>query len=329
MVHGWNHACHDTWKAAAEPHTAPSSLSVGVECGSPTPSRPALPGILHRACATVRLQVFPSLKGCHLGLPVFALKETWVPDECSMPRANGRLQAQLVREAPQWGSRFMARVHRLSKQTPSVPSSRLSSGQSGPPQALCGPLREAWSIIQMLRPGSRWQHIIIILSREVATMKTSEEDGVKGGKVLLETCEPIILVNNPWAFSSGSPIHFFLWWSHINSWGNVQVFRILGFYYAPHAHAHISPSSLEQGFRAPIPCPPPWCPFALRSSKGEGTERPHVRLHPETPWLSPVQPRPAKGAENRQVTGGGRLHPPISKSSRWAPGNRGCCIPFT
>lgn len=35
------------------------------------------------------------------------------------------------------------------------------------------------------------------------------EDGVKGGKVILEICEPIISVNNLQAFSSGSSIHFF------------------------------------------------------------------------------------------------------------------------
>lgn len=216
-------------------HGPVCSLSLGLERALPLPARPALLHTLHPASG---------IKCFHLsGVPSGAFGSGFPMS------ADGWPQTQLVGSAPQPCSRVAAWVHRLSQQTPSVPSSHPRSPVSWAARASAG---FAWTISRGPVPHPDTAPRLATTARHRNPVPGSghnedrQEDGVKGGEALLETHEPIILVNSLWAFSSGSSTHYyFLWWSHINSWGNGWVFRIPGFYYAPRvAHAHISTSSL-------------------------------------------------------------------------------------
>lgn len=92
----------------------------------------------------------------------------------------------------------------------------------------------------------------------------SNKDRVKGGRVILEICEPIIRVNNQWAFFSGSSIHFF----YDSLTLILKVFRIPELYYMPPmALVCVSYRFKRCRSRAPFGCPLEWGFFALRNIK--------------------------------------------------------------
>lgn len=91
------------------------------------------------------------------------------------------------------------RVHRLSQQTPSVPSSRPRSRGFWAARASAGC---AWSISRGPAPHPDIAPRLATTARHRNPVPGSghnedgQEDGVKGGEALLETREPIIFVNN-------------------------------------------------------------------------------------------------------------------------------------
>lgn len=251
MAHGWNHACHDTWKEAAEPDAVPRA---------PSPS--AWSALSHSL--PVPLSCAPSTRRQASSVSIFQGVPSGAPGSGFPMSADGWPQTQLVGPAPQPGSRGPGGYTACPSRRPRCrPPARVlgASGQPGPPQAVRGAFREARPLIRTLRPGLRRQHVIVILSREVATMRTAKRMESKVAKRCLRPASQLFssIICEP--FPQDHPfIIIFLWWSHINSWGNGRVFRIPGFYYAPRvAHAHISPSShpgarvLGSPFRALLP----------------------------------------------------------------------------